>query len=740
MKRSGEILIVEDSALQAKRLKRLLEQNGYVAHIAVNGREGLALAKLYRPSLVVSDIIMPVMDGYEMCRTLKNDYDLSYLPVILLTSLSNPHDVFLGLESGADSYVSKPYDPDSLLARIRAVLDNVHLPQEDEVRRDLDVFLSGKRYVISSSRRQILNLLLSTYQDAVEQNQKLREMRGKLVTLNEKLEKLVAERTAALSSEITERKRIEEALASEKERLSVTLRSIADGVVTTSTDGTVILMNRAAEDLTGWPAEYAVGKSVATVVHLKRIEPNGGGHVEMNSILNAAEMLGVDDQIMLRSRDGSERMVDVAGTPVLDQANQTVGMVFVFRDITEKRRMEEELVKAQKLESLGVLAGGIAHDFNNLLTAILGNVSLAKMHVRPDDKGFGRLVEAEKASLRAKDLTQQLLTFSKGGAPVKKMAAINDILKDSARFALRGSNVRCDVAIAKDLWLVEIDEGQISQVIHNLIINADQAMPEGGVIRVVAQNVLLGQDGDQGIPVEPGKYVKVSVMDNGHGIAPENVTKVFDPYFTTKAKGSGLGLATSYSILKNHDGIITVDSEIGRGSTFQVYLPASSTNQEAQERPQEMILRGNGSVLVMDDEEMLRDFVGDLLDYLGYEVGLAADGQETIEAYSKAKEAGKPFDCVLMDLTIPGGMGGKEAIQILLEIDPEVRAIVSSGYSDDPVMADYRRYGFCGVVAKPYDAEQLREVLSKVIRDKGQACSASQIGVPSVPSSIFKAR
>jgi PAS domain S-box-containing protein len=712
---AGKILIVEDSSLQAKRLKRLLEEHGYETIVARNGQEGLAVAREKNPLLIVSDIVMPVMDGYEMCRVLKNDAQLKTIPVVLLTSLSDPRDVFFGLESGADSYVSKPYDADGLLERIETVLQNAKISEAVGFGEHLEIFLGGKQYSINSSRRQILNLLLSTYQDAVEQNKKLREVRAKLVTVNEKLEKLVAERTAALGNEVSERKRIESVLASEKERLSVTLRSINDGVITTNTEGIVILMNRAAEELTGWPQEEAVGKAITQVFDLTKTKTRDGGEQVVENILKSGSLLGLDDQITLRSRDSSERVVNVSGTPIFHQTDKIIGVVFVFRDITEAKRMEEDLIKAQKLESLGVLAGGIAHDFNNLLTAILGNVSLAKMQTNPDDKSLLRLQEAEKATLRAKDLTQQLLTFSKGGAPVKKVVAISELLRESALFAVRGSNVRCDVDISDDLWPVEIDGGQISQVVHNLMINADQAMPYGGVITVTARNLNSDSEHDSGLLPDKGRFVLISVKDEGHGIPYQHMAKVFDPYFTTKDKGSGLGLATSYSIMRNHGGTITIDSEPGLGSVFNVYIPASSGDMPRDDKASDKLVQGDGSVLVMDDEEMLRDFIGELLDHLGYEVGFAADGQETIDAYCKAKEAGKPFDCVLMDLTIPGGMGGKETIRKLRQIDPQIKAIVSSGYCDDPVMADFESYGFSGVVAKPYDAEELSVVLSRVM-------------------------
>jgi PAS domain S-box-containing protein len=715
MSNPQEILVVEDSAMQAKRLKRLLENEGFQVRVAYNGQEGLETAREREPSLVVSDIIMPIMDGYEMCRVMKNDTGLRHIPIILLTSLTNPQDVFSGLESGADSYVCKPYEGPVLISRIRQTLSAAEQRKTQGDDKDLEVYVGDKRYVISSTRRQILNLLLSTYEDAVEQNRILREMRTKLVMVNETLEKLVAERTEALEKEILERQRIEESLASEKERLSVTLRSIADGVITTNTEGEIILMNRAAESLTGWPQERAIGKSLTAVFNLIKTKTRDGGQIVVENILKTGGVFGFDDQTSLISQDGIERIVAVSGTPLFDPTNRIIGVVLVFRDITDSKRMEEELVKAQKLESLGVLAGGIAHDFNNLLTAILGNISLARAHSRGHENVLKRLGEAEKASLRAKDLTHQLLTFSKGGAPVKKTSSIPDLLRDSAWFALSGSNVRCDLSIPGDLWPVEVDEGQISQVIHNLTINADQAMPHGGVIKVYAQNISVGPEHKLGPSLIGKKYVRLSVEDQGVGIPQENIAKVFDPYFTTKQKGSGLGLASCYSILKNHGGFITVESEIGTGTVFHVYLPAASATKAIQRPTANGPITGKGLVLVMDDEEILRNFVAELLKYLGYEVQLASDGEEAIELYGKAKAAGRPFDCVLMDLTIPGAMGGKEAIQQLLEIDPDVTAIVSSGYSDDPVMADYERHGFRGVVAKPYDAVQLSEVLHKVL-------------------------
>jgi len=386
-------------------------------------------------------------------------------------------------------------------------------------------------------------------------------------------------------------------------------------------------------------------------------------------------------------------------------------VLVVIRDVTRRKRMEEELLKVQKLESIGILAGGIAHDFNNILTATLGNISLARMYEDPADKDR-RLIEAERASMQARDLTQQLLTFSRGGAPVLQNTSITELIKDCASFVLRGSNVRCDLSIPDDLWPVRVDEGQISQVINNIVINADQAMPEGGIIKVCAENMAIGME--HALPLKNGEYIRISIADQGIGIKEEYLRKIFDPFFTTKQKGNGLGLATSYSIVKNHSGHITVESEMGIGTTFRIYLPACPEEVLTdREEVKVKLVMGEGKVLVMDDEKRIRDLAEEMLSSLGYSITTAVDGSEAVEIYQEAMESGTPFGAVIMDLTVPGGMGGKEAIRKLIEVDPEVRAIVSSGYSNDPIMSDFREYGFSGFIAKPYRVGELSAALHR---------------------------
>ena len=425
--------------------------------------------------------------------------------------------------------------------------------------------------------------------------------------------------------DITSQKDAALALAAEKERLAVTLRSIGDGAIATDKAGRVILANRVAEKLTGYLEGEAVGKPFQEVFDI--VDMKTGKHCEnlVERVLETGKMVDVPEYAGFVSKDGIERTVAASCAPIRDKDGALIGAILVFRDVTEKRRMEQELLKVQKLESIGVLAGGIAHDFNNILSAIIGNISLAKIYSKPGDKVMARLEDAEKASLRARDLTQQLLTFSKGGAPVTKTASIAEMIKDSVSFMLSGSNVRCEFSIHQELWPVDVDTGQISQVINNIVVNARQAMPNGGVLHVGAENISSTECRTH--PVCVGEYVRISIEDHGVGIEREDLHRIFDPYFTTKQSGHGLGLATSYSIVTNHGGYLFAESEKGIGTTFFIYLPASrgQTHDEAAE--ENGVAESGGSILIMDDEEIVRQVIGMMLEHLGHEVAYAVDGR-----------------------------------------------------------------------------------------------------------------
>jgi len=413
------------------------------------------------------------------------------------------------------------------------------------------------------------------------------------------------------------------------------------------------------------------------------------------------------EEQLLKAHNELEQRVEER-TAALAQANAAL-----LEQIAERQRMEDELLKARKIKSVGVLAAGIAHDFNNLLTGVLGYVSLAKVVAQTDAKVVAYLTAAEQACQRATALTQQLLTFAKGGAPVRHTVSLVELLKECVDFVLRGANVRGDIQIAADLWAVNVDAGQINQVIHNVVLNAMQAMPGGGTVQMRAENVILAAGVP--FPLPEGRYVKITVQDSGCGIPTKVLANIFDPYFTTKAEGSGLGLTTAYAIVIKHEGYITIASEVGVGTTVVIYLPASQKAPVSAPAHPHIPLRGSGRILVVDDEAMVRNVLRQLLESLGYMVECVQDGTDAVAAYQRAQAAGQPFAVVILDYTIPGGMGGLETLTRLRAIDPQVTALISSGYANNPVMADWAYYGFNGVVAKPYTMAQLQEVMHNVL-------------------------
>jgi len=501
--------------------------------------------------------------------------------------------------------------------------------------------------------------------------------------------------------DITERQRAEEALRESEARTRAILNAQPDLMFLLSRDGTFLECHATDSDLLyRTPGEF-IGKNMSEIFS-----------EEFTAVMmDLIEQVIATGQIKIYEYElrvaGQLRSFETRIVPCGEEK-----ILSIIRDITERKQMESELINARKLESLGTLAGGIAHDFNNILAAILGNVSFVRMFSDKGSELYSPLVEAESACLRAQGLTKQLLTFSRGGKPVKSVIGIGALLTDSTQFALHGSNVICRFQIAEDLWPVEADRGQIDQVINNLAINGDQAMANGGQLQVRAKNVELKKG--EFPPLKSGRYVKVEVEDEGVGIPEEHLERIFDPYFTTKQKGSGLGLASAYSIVKNHFGVIHALSEPGKGTTFVFFLPATYEEPQMEEEKEYVIL-GQGRVLLMDDEEIIRKMVAGIIEKLGYEAVTAIDGEEALDKYREAMLAGKPFAAVILDLTIKGGMGGEETLDKLKEIDPEVKAIVSSGYSLDLVMSDYKRVGFAGMIAKPYSLSKMSQILGEVI-------------------------
>jgi PAS domain S-box-containing protein len=464
-----------------------------------------------------------------------------------------------------------------------------------------------------------------------------------------------------------------------------------------------VLINPVAEELTGWPANEALGLSIdevfRTVDRERRPEDPGDG--------------GQLDYRLLVRRDG--RRVPVLGrnSALKDQAGRAWGEVRVFRDVTAALRLREEAIQSQKLESLAVLAGGLAHDFNNLLTGVLGNVSLALSRPGLPEEARGWLEDAEAAGVRAQGLTQQLLTFARGGAPIRKVTRLGPAIRQIASFCSLGTTAVCRIDVDPDLWPAEADEGQVAQVVQNLVLNAIEAMPDGGEVVVAARNQTL--PANNVLRLAPGPHLVIQVADHGVGIPDAVRARIFDPYFSTKQRRSGLGLAVSHSIVVRHGGRIQVDSEVGRGTTFQVFLPALPGVMPEGASAAVPAPAPGGTILVMDDDPMVRRLMERMLARLGYGIASAEDGRQAVQMYQSAREAGQPFDAVILDLTVPGGMGGVEAMAALRLLDRDVRAIVTSGYSDNPVMASYADYGFAAVLPKPFVVERLRAALGEAL-------------------------
>ncbi len=507
------------------------------------------------------------------------------------------------------------------------------------------------------------------------------------------------------------------ALRESEERYRCYINVANDGIAVVH-NGKLSFVNSRLAEMTGYSTDEIEGKDFSRFIPkdiLPQIE-------DIYKRLVAGEDLPSVYESKILHRDG--RSIDVEYNISQVRIGGDQSTLNIIRDISERKKMQAEILKAKKLASLGTLAGGIAHDFNNLLSVIVGNIDLAKEKIKHDLGIIKNLQEVEKASLRASELAARLITFSKGGEPIKKVASIGELVKNAVSASLSGSSINCKFSIADDLFQVEIDILQIKQVIRNIVINATEAMNGKGTIKVSIENAAVGEK--DRLPLKAGKYVLLSLKDQGSGIAPKNLAKIFDPYFSTKDmgadKGQGLGLATCHSIIKKHDGFITAESELGVGTALIIYFPASEKKIEElasiQKSVSEKPMIGIGRILAMDDEKMIRDLTGQMLSQFGYDVALAQDGSEAIELYRSAMESGKPFDAVILDLTVKSGMGGRPAAQKLLEIDPHVKSIVSSAFFNDPVMTDFKKYGFAAALPKPYMKKDLADALSKVLMGK----------------------
>jgi len=666
-----DILIVEDSRTQAEELRHTLERHNIAVSVAGNGIEALSRIRARMPTMVISDIVMPEMDGYQLCREIKSDEALRDLPVVLLTALSDPRDVVRGLECGADNFITKPYEEKNILSRIQYILANKHLRDFENTQLGVEVMLTGERYFIKSDRIQILNLLLSSYEAAIQKNEELTRTQDELKGFNEQLEQTVESRTAALR-------------ASEA-RYRLLLESVTDYVCTTQVDnGRAICTSHGSGcvAVTGYISEeYAADSGL----WLRMVHEEDRQLVleQANAVLAGKPPFTIEHRII--HKDG--RVCWIRNTPVPhhDQEGRLIACDGILTDITERKALESQLLQAQKMEAIGQMAGGIAHDFNNILTAIVGFSTLIEMSMSKDDPQREHLNHVLAAAGRATDLTGSLLAFSRKQVINPRPVDLNQIIHKIEKFLKRiiGEDIDLTSCIHRQALVVDADIGQIEQVLMNLAANARDAMPRGGLLSLEtgtmemdAEYVKINGYG------EPGRYAVIALSDTGEGMNESVRKKVFEPFFTTKevGKGTGLGLSIVYGIVKQHNGFINAYSEPGKGTTFKIYLPLTqSAIADQQVGRQEALEGGKETILLADDDTCLRELAEKFLGMFGYTVITAVDGNDALARFSANKDR---IDLVILDVIMPN-MSGKEVYDRIKEIHSAVKAIFISGYTGD---------------------------------------------------------
>ncbi len=656
-------LIVDDKIENLYLMRTLLAANGFEVATASNGREALGSAEGNPPDILISDILMPVMDGFTLCRQWKKDGRLRSIPFVFYTATyTDPKDEEFALGLGADLFITKPKDPEEL---VRLILETFkkfgrgEIPPSSEPAEDEEVYI------------QAYNRTL------------VRKLEEKVLALEE------ANRALALKD--------------------FAIASAISGIILADRAGTLTYANAAFAQMWGYPGGELTGMNITELAADKE---------QASRVLSVLQAEGRwIGEMEAEKKDGATFSVQMAAHAVKDRDGNTACLMASCIDVSEQVWMREELQRAQKLESLSIFAAGIAHDFNNLLTGIFNGLEIAGESLPLQSPAKSRFDMAMSVFERARDLTRRLLTFAKGEPPQRRKLEVEDIVRESCELSLSGSSIRHFMTVCESPWVVEADANQLSQIFNNIVVNARQAMGDNGLLEISIENRVLSADAVGTLPA--GDYVSVRFTDTGPGIPENTISRIFDPFFTTKKEGSGLGLATSYAIAKSHGGHIGASSRPGSGAVFEVWLPALRVWDKEKEKTKDTEkVRGSGRVLVMDDEEMIRELTGHMLKKAGYDVTCAGNGHEALELYGRAADDRRPFDLVILDLTVRGGMGGEETLAELQRVNPRIAAIASTGYSDDDTRSRLKNAGFLGLLPKPYRSHELLSIVKAAVTSK----------------------
>ena len=654
----SRVLVVEESRSLASMLKKSFQAHGCLAQTALTGGESVEYFNNDVYDVVILDYHLPDIQGDELLVRFQKARPETVF--IMMTTDPRPELALAWMKKGASAYLQKPFELDYLIE------------------------------LCNKARRERALLRVEDLLEA-----RTRELRAR----EEDLRALVKNLNKAYA-----------ALQQSEERFREMANLLPGAILEMDLELKVTYANQTGLKLFGFtPEDFDTGIYGLDYIHPED-KPEATGRIER--LLNGAILPPAEYRLI--KKNGTQISTLWNAVPIIKE-NQAIGFRASVTEITELKRLHEAVINAKKMESIGTLAGGIAHDFNNILTGVIGNISLAQMDMSPSNQSYKKLERAQKAAMVASELVSKLLTFSRGGHPVKRKGAIANVLKDVTKLSLSGSNMLHAFSIPDNLHPVAFDTSQISQVIQNTIQNAKEAMPKGGKIEVIAENSYISKADDSHI--QSGRYIRISIKDRGKGIHKEHMGKIFDPYFSTKKKGPekgmGLGLSIAYSIIDKHAGKINVDSVKGKGTTVSIYLPAliqESELADSKGEGQKLVKCSANKILLMDDEKVVLDVTEQMLSVLGYQVECAKNGEGALALFKNAKEAGQPFSIVILDLTIKGGMGGLETIEKLRNMDPEVRAFVASGYSENPVITKYKAYGFVGAITKPYSFNQLKKL------------------------------